>query len=181
MDHERVHHGDTETQSVPEKCNVLDSKDGAKDYGDLNLSGELRIKRFSTWVVTKASYNPLLAALENKTAWGPGCAPAFGPGVRRCLALRFVALPARAIEVATMNLKKDTLRLSAEYRTALAQRLLLSLNDLPAAEHAELSLAEVARRARQPDRGEVEPIPAYEVRRSDRASFGVNGKLLFTQ
>jgi putative addiction module component (TIGR02574 family) len=66
-------------------------------------------------------------------------------------------------------LEKEALRLPAEDRAALAQKLLLSLDDLPAAEHAELWLAEADRRARQLDRGEVEPIPADEVRRKARA------------
>ncbi len=76
------------------------------------------------------------------------------------------------IEVPEMDLKvleKEALRLPAEDRAALAQKLLLSLDDLPAAEHAELWLAEADRRARQLDRGEVEPIPADEVRRKARA------------
>jgi putative addiction module component (TIGR02574 family) len=67
------------------------------------------------------------------------------------------------------TLEKEALRLSAEDRAALAQRLLLSLDDLPAAEHSELWLAEADRRARQLDRGEVEPIPAEEVRRKAQA------------
>ncbi len=66
-------------------------------------------------------------------------------------------------------LEKEALQLPAEDRAALAQKLLLSLDDLPAAEHAELWLAEADRRARQLDRGEVEPIPADEVRRKARA------------
>lgn len=65
-------------------------------------------------------------------------------------------------------LEKEALRLSPEDRAALAQKLLLSLDDLPAAEHAELWLAEADRRARQLDSGEVEPIPADEVRRKAR-------------
>lgn len=71
-----------------------------------------------------------------------------------------------------MNLKlleQEALQLPAEERAALAQKLLLSLDDLPTAEHAELWLAEADRRTRQLDRGEVQPIPAGEVRRKARA------------
>ncbi len=67
-------------------------------------------------------------------------------------------------------LEKEALQLPAEDRAALAQNLLLSLDDLQAAEHAELWLAEADRRAHQLDRGEVESIPAEEeVRRKARA------------
>lgn len=66
-------------------------------------------------------------------------------------------------------LEQEVLRLPADERAALAQKLLLSLDDLPAAEHAELWLAQADRRARQLDRGEVQPIPADDVRRKARA------------
>jgi hypothetical protein len=66
------------------------------------------------------------------------------------------------------DVAEETLRLPAEDRAVLARKLLLSLEDLPAAEHAALWLAEADRRARQLDRSEVEPIPADEVRRKAR-------------
>jgi putative addiction module component (TIGR02574 family) len=70
------------------------------------------------------------------------------------------------------KLEKEALQLPADERAALAQKLLLSLDDLPPAEHAELWLAEAHRRARQLDSGEVEPVPAEEVRRKARALLG---------
>jgi len=67
------------------------------------------------------------------------------------------------------TLEKQALRLSAEDRAALAQKLLLSLEDLPASELDEMWLLEAERRARQLDRGEVQPVPADEVRRKAKA------------
>jgi putative addiction module component (TIGR02574 family) len=67
------------------------------------------------------------------------------------------------------TLEKEALRLSAEDRAALAQRLLLSLDDMPAEEIEEAWLSEANRRARQLDRGEVQPIAADEVRRKAAA------------
>jgi putative addiction module component (TIGR02574 family) len=67
------------------------------------------------------------------------------------------------------TLEKEALRLSAEDRAALAQKLLLSLEDTPASELDELWLIEADRRARQLDRGEVQPVPADEVRRKAKA------------
>jgi putative addiction module component (TIGR02574 family) len=67
------------------------------------------------------------------------------------------------------TLEKEALRLSAEDRAALAQRLLLSLDDLPPGELDEAWLSEAHRRARQLDRGEVQPIAADEVRRKAAA------------
>jgi putative addiction module component (TIGR02574 family) len=64
---------------------------------------------------------------------------------------------------------KEALRLSAEDRAALAQKLILSLDDIPAKERDETWLKEAERRARQLDRGEVEPVAAEEVRRKARA------------
>ena len=62
-------------------------------------------------------------------------------------------------------LEKEALRLSAEDRAALAQKLLLSLEDMPSSELEEIWLVEADRRARQIDRGEVQPVSADEVRR----------------
>jgi putative addiction module component (TIGR02574 family) len=67
------------------------------------------------------------------------------------------------------TLEKQALRLSAEDRAALAQKLLLSLEDMPASELDEMWLLEAERRARQLDRGEVQPVPADEVRRKAKA------------
>ncbi|MGH6930560.1 MAG: addiction module protein [Dongiaceae bacterium] len=66
-------------------------------------------------------------------------------------------------------LEKEALRLSAEDRAALAQKLILSLDDIPAKERDETWLKEAERRARQLDRGEVQPVAAEEVRRKARA------------
>jgi len=63
------------------------------------------------------------------------------------------------------TLEKEALRLSAEDRAALAQKLLLSLEDMPSSELDEIFLVEADRRARQIDRGEVQPVSADEVRR----------------
>jgi len=67
-----------------------------------------------------------------------------------------------------MNLKQianEALRLSEEERAALAQKLLLSLEASAEDEIAENWLAEANRRARELDEGNVQPIPAEEVRR----------------
>ncbi|MEX1203823.1 MAG: addiction module protein [Dongiaceae bacterium] len=66
------------------------------------------------------------------------------------------------------NLEQEALRLPAEERASLAQKLLLSLDDLSADEMHEAWLMEAARRAQELARGEVEPIPAEEVRRKAR-------------
>ncbi len=63
----------------------------------------------------------------------------------------------------------EALRLSREDRAKLAQKLLLSLDDLSEAELEDAWLTEADRRARELDRGEVQPIPADEVRRKARA------------
>lgn len=57
----------------------------------------------------------------------------------------------------------------AEGRAAPAQRLLLSLDDMSEHELNEAWLLEAERRAKQLERGEVEPIPADEVRRRAQA------------
>jgi putative addiction module component (TIGR02574 family) len=67
------------------------------------------------------------------------------------------------------TLEKEALRLPAEDRATLAQRLLLSLDDMPPAEVEEAWLSEAHRRARQLDRGEVQPVAADEVRRKAAA------------
>jgi putative addiction module component (TIGR02574 family) len=67
------------------------------------------------------------------------------------------------------RLEEAALSLPSEDRAKLAEKLLLSLNDLSAEELGEAWLQEASRRARELDRGEVEPIPAEEVRRKARA------------
>lgn len=62
-------------------------------------------------------------------------------------------------------LEKEVLNLSADDRAALAQKLLLSLEEMPSGELDDIWLSEATRRAQQPDRGDVEPIPADEARR----------------
>ena len=67
-----------------------------------------------------------------------------------------------------MNLKQisdKALHLSEEERAALAQKLLLSLEVSAEDEIAENWLVEANRRARELDEGNVQPIPAEEVRR----------------
>ena len=67
------------------------------------------------------------------------------------------------------TLEKEALSLPPEERAKLAQRLLLSLDDLSDGELEEAWLSEADLRARELDRGEVQPIPAEEVRRKARA------------
>jgi len=67
------------------------------------------------------------------------------------------------------ELEDEALRLPADERARLAQKLILSLDDLSSAELDEAWLAEADRRARELDRGEVQPISADEVRRKARA------------
>lgn len=65
--------------------------------------------------------------------------------------------------------EQEALRLSPEDRAQLAQKLLLSLDALSEDELENVWLTEANRRARELDRGEVQPIPADEVRRKARA------------
>ncbi len=67
------------------------------------------------------------------------------------------------------TLEKEALNLSPEDRATLAQRLLLSLEDLSEGELNEVWLVEAERRARELDKGTVQPIPAEEVRRKAQA------------
>ena len=67
------------------------------------------------------------------------------------------------------SVEEAALSLPPDERAKLAQRLLLSLDELSEAEVADAWLAEADRRARELDSGEVEPIPAEEVRRKARA------------
>lgn len=67
------------------------------------------------------------------------------------------------------TVERDALRLPPEDRAKLAHKLLLSLETLSEEELAQAWLTEADRRARELDRGEVQPIPAEEVRRKARA------------
>jgi putative addiction module component (TIGR02574 family) len=66
------------------------------------------------------------------------------------------------------TVEHDALRLPPEERTKLAQKLLLSLDTLSEEELEQAWLVEADRRARELDRGEIQPIPAEEVRRKAR-------------
>lgn len=67
------------------------------------------------------------------------------------------------------TIKKEALHLTPEERAKLAQTLLLSLDSLDEAEVEAAWLVEARRRAEEIDRGEVQPIPAEEVRRKAQA------------
>ena len=67
------------------------------------------------------------------------------------------------------TLKEAVLELPPDERADLARKLLLSLDDPPEEELARTWLLEAERRAREIDRGEVEPISAEEVRQKARA------------
>ncbi len=68
------------------------------------------------------------------------------------------------------QIEDKALQLSEEDRAKLAQKLLLSLDDvLSESEIAEDWLVEAQRRARDLDAGTVQPISAEEVRRKARA------------
>jgi putative addiction module component (TIGR02574 family) len=67
------------------------------------------------------------------------------------------------------DLEKEALKLSPDERARLAQKLLLSLDELSETEVEEAWLVEAQRRARQIDRGEVQPTPSEEVMRKARA------------
>ncbi len=66
------------------------------------------------------------------------------------------------------TVEHEALRLSPEDRAKLAQKLLLSLDTLSEEEVEQAWLIEADRRARELDRGEVQPISADEVRRKAR-------------
>jgi putative addiction module component (TIGR02574 family) len=67
------------------------------------------------------------------------------------------------------TVEHEALRLPPEKRAKLAQKLLLSLDTLSEEELEQAWLVEADRRARELDRGEIQPIPAEEVRRKARA------------
>ena len=67
------------------------------------------------------------------------------------------------------TVEHEALRLPPEDRARLAQKLLLSLDTLSEEELEQAWLIEADRRAREIDRGNVQPISADEVRLKARA------------
>ena len=67
------------------------------------------------------------------------------------------------------TIEHQALGLPPEDRAKLAHKLLLSLETLSEDESEQICLMEANRRARDLDRGDVQPIPADEVRRKARA------------
>ena len=67
------------------------------------------------------------------------------------------------------TIEHEALGLPPEDRANLAQKLLLSLDTLTEKESERSWLIEAERRARELDRGDVQPISADEVRRKARA------------
>ena len=67
------------------------------------------------------------------------------------------------------TIEREALGLSPEDRAKLAQKLLLSLDTLSEDESGQIWLIEADRRARELDRGDVQPISAEEVRKKARA------------
>ena len=67
------------------------------------------------------------------------------------------------------NVEHEALSLPPEDRANLAQKLLLSLDTFSEEELDQEWLIEAARRARQLERGDVQPISAEEVRRRAQA------------
>ncbi|MCH8894597.1 MAG: addiction module protein [Chloroflexi bacterium] len=67
------------------------------------------------------------------------------------------------------TIEQEALGLPPEDRAKLAQKLLLSLDTLSEEESERTWLIEAERRARELDRGDVQPISADEVRRKARA------------
>ncbi|MCH8349602.1 MAG: addiction module protein [Chloroflexi bacterium] len=67
------------------------------------------------------------------------------------------------------TVEHEALGLPPEDRAKLAQKLLLSLDTLSEEELEQAWLVEADRRARELDRGDVQPISADEVRRKARS------------
>ncbi len=67
------------------------------------------------------------------------------------------------------SVENEALRLPPDDRANLAQKLILSLENLSEAELEQAWLVEADRRAREIDRGDVQPISAEEVRRRARS------------
>ncbi len=66
------------------------------------------------------------------------------------------------------TIEQEALRLPPDDRAKLAQKLLLSLENLSEEESGQTWLIEADLRARELDRGDVQPISADEVRRKAR-------------
>ena len=66
------------------------------------------------------------------------------------------------------KIEHEALRLPPDDRAKLAQKLLLSLDTLSEEESGQAWLVEADLRARELDRGDVQPISADEVRRKAR-------------
>ncbi len=67
------------------------------------------------------------------------------------------------------TLQEAALNLPPDERAALAEKLLLSLDEPTDAELEQVWLSEAAQRARELDRGDVQAIPAEDVRRKARS------------
>jgi putative addiction module component (TIGR02574 family) len=67
------------------------------------------------------------------------------------------------------TIEHEALRLPLEDRAKLAQKLLLSLDTLSEEAVEQAWLVDADRRARELDRGDVQPIPSEEVLRRARA------------
>ena len=67
------------------------------------------------------------------------------------------------------TLQEAALSLPPDERAALAEKLLLSLDEPSDVEREQAWLSEAARRAYEIDRGEVQAIPAEDVRRKARS------------
>ena len=69
----------------------------------------------------------------------------------------------------SQTIEHEALGLPPEDRAKLAQKLLLSLETLSPEESEQTWLVEADHRARELDRGDVQPISADEVRKKARA------------
>lgn len=95
----------------------------------------------------------------------------------RCVVVENIFAPyrtgiTRAVKEKVMEsktLQETVLSLPPDERAALAERLLLSLDEPSEEELAQIWLSEADKRARELDHGEVRSIPAEEVRRKARA------------
>ena len=67
------------------------------------------------------------------------------------------------------TLQEAALSLPADERAALAEKLLLSLDEPSETELERTWVSEAVRRARELDRGDVQAIPAEDVRRKARS------------
>lgn len=71
-------------------------------------------------------------------------------------------------------IEQEALNLPLEDRAQLAQKLLLSLDTLSEEERDDVWMTKASRRAHELDRGEVQSVPAGEVRRKTRTPLGMN-------